>query len=63
MKIYYAIEEYITVDDKMTVEQIDDLIYRFADNGKKNFIWSYERGVLNQNCYSDYGGLACQVED
>lgn len=21
MKIYYAIEEYITVDDKMTVEQ------------------------------------------
>lgn len=62
MKIYYAIEEYIMVDDKMTVEQIDDLIHRFADKGKKDFVWSYEQGVLNQGCYSDYG-LACQVED
>ncbi len=63
MKIYYAIEEYITVDDKMTVEQIDDLIYRWADKGKKDFEWSYKQGVLNWRGYSDYGGLACQVED
>lgn len=62
MKIYYAIEEYITVDDKMTVEQIDDLIYRFADKGKKDFVWSYEQGVLEQDYSPDYG-LACQVED
>ena len=64
MKIYYAIEEHITVDDNMTVEQIDDLIYRFADKGKKDFVWDYKQGVLVQeDYYSDYGGLACQVED
>ena len=63
MKIYYAIEEYITVDDNMTVEQIDDLIYRWADKGKKDFVWSHEQGVLKP-VYTDYcGGLACQVED
>ena len=63
MKVYYAIEESITVDDKMTVEQIDDLIYRLAGKGKKDFIWSYEQGVLIRHCYSDYDGFACQVED
>jgi hypothetical protein len=48
MKIYYAIEECITVDDKMTVVQIDDLICQWADNGKKDFVWDYEPGVLEQ---------------
>ena len=62
MKIYYAIEECITVDDKMTVEQIDDLIYRWADNGKKDFVWDYEQGVLEHDSESDCG-LFCQVED
>ena len=62
MKIYYAIEECITVDDKMTVEQIDDLICRWADNGKKDFVWDYEQGVLEQCSELDYG-LFCQVED
>lgn len=63
MKIYYAIEEYITVDDKMTAEQIDDLICRWADKGKKDFVWSYEQGVLKPVYTDYYGGLACQVED
>ena len=62
MKIYYAIEECITVDDKMTVEQVDDLICRWADNGKKGFVWDYEQGVLRCDSESDYG-LFCQVED
>lgn len=51
------------VDDKMTVEQIDDLICRFADNGKKDFVWSEEQGVLKPVYTDYYGGLACQVED
>ena len=63
MKIYYAIEECITVDDKMTTEQIDNLIYRFAGKGKKDFVWSDEQGVLKPVYTDYYGGLACQVED
>lgn len=40
MKIYYAIEEYITVDDKMTVEQIVDFHHSIIRlKGKRKVRW------------------------